>query len=232
MNQFSHLHLNSGIRVEVVERERDLEKEVKKEIDRIWETEAKKKGKTLFNGKILSMVKFNGKTMIAEYIDFKYALAQLINPELSKKLRIQPVGITAITSANNHILIGKRSSNVAVYPGRFELAPAGTVSDEVLKEGEADLKKQLLTELQEEIGIEPCRILQLAPTLLVKDPTLGYVEVCYRIEVEPSVMAEAKFSREEYDEVLWLTPKESLSHIQQHRSEYVPMSIYLLNQIS
>lgn len=232
MNQFSHLHLNSGIKVEVIERDKDIDQGVRKEVDRIWSEESKNKEKTLFNEKILSMIKFDGKTMTSEYVDYKYAIAQLINPDLSKKIKIQPVGITAITVANNHFLIGKRSCRVAVYPGKYEFAPAGTISPHVLKGAEVDLKRQLLIELREEVGIDPTQVIEAIPTLLIKDPKLGYVEVCYRIEVEPSAMSLTSFSKEEYEEMMWLGLKDLKTFIHKHRQECVPVCVYLFNQIS
>jgi len=231
MNQVSGVHVQSDFQVKIVSNSKVLSEELIQEIDEIWKKEKEKKGKHLFNGKILSMVSFDGKTLTGEFVEYKLLVAQLRNPDLIEAINVLPVGVSGVTMSHAHYLLGKRSKFVTMNPEYYELAPSGSVSEEVVKGDSVNIKKQIFLELQEEMGIATENIKKITPFALVKDLEKRYVEVCFRIEVNHDVTTGVDYAKDEYEEAMWLTRSEMIAHIREHKEEYVPVSIYIFNQI-
>ncbi|MEC7840512.1 MAG: hypothetical protein VX777_10785 [Chlamydiota bacterium] len=231
MNQVSGIHVQSDFQVKIVKSDKKLSEKTSNEVEKIWREEKQKRGKHLFNGKILSMISLDGSTLVGEFIDYKLLVAQLQNPALAEEINALPVGVSGITMASAHYLLGKRSEFVTMHPGYYELAPSGSVSEEVMVGEVVNLKKQIFLELQEEIGIPSECVTKITPFALVKDLDKRYVEVCFKIEVKQDVLAGVNFSKDEYQEAAWFTRSEIIAHMREHKNDYVPVSLYIFNQI-
>jgi 8-oxo-dGTP pyrophosphatase MutT (NUDIX family) len=109
-------------------------------------------------------------------------------------LGVRPLGVKGITRrADGRVLVGRRSSSVAGYPGCWEFAPGG-----VVEPGE-DPAGAVVKELAEETGLS-CD----APTAvaLVFDDVIRCWEAIYRI----TPAATELHASDEYDELAWCEP--------------------------
>ena len=104
-------------------------------------------------------------------------------PELYPNLRIQPLGVTGLLQNAEGLFFGYRSPGVAQQPDCWELIPAGGIDRNTLTEaGEIYPVEQLLTELEEEVGIDRAAI---APPRLVcfcKDSVNHVFDLVWELE--------------------------------------------------
>lgn len=226
MKYFDLIPFFSEPKMEIFPKRDRYDKNLEDIVDRIWENEMRENGTLLHNGSILSLRDFDGITFHFEITQYKYFIAQLRQPELIKEINILPVGVTGITTAGEYILIGKRSNFVSMNPNHYELAPAGSLDSNM------SINQQVIKEMEEEIGIPQQEILKITPIALAKDLKQNYAEIIHKIELLPDAMEKTLFSNLEYSSILWMTKKQLKEHIILNEKEYVPMSIFLIENLN
>lgn len=153
------------------------------EIARIWETEKSERGPGLFNGLIFSVAELSGNTVSGGFVEYRIFLAQVRRPELFLELRIQPLAVTGLLQNLEGIFFGFRSSGSALQPHCWELVPAGGIDASTLtRDGHIRPQEQLLTELEEEVGVK--RIDASAPRLVCfcEDSDLHIFDLVFELE--------------------------------------------------
>jgi hypothetical protein len=135
-------------------REPDLS--LQREVDAIWQAEISRAGSKLFNGPLFSVEQVADQTVIGRFVEYRSFVAQTRRPELFSELRIQPLGVTGLLRNTDGIFFGCRSSGVAHQANFWELIPAGGIDRKSLTQnGEIFPFRQLLAELEEEVGLAP-----------------------------------------------------------------------------
>ena len=102
---------------------------------------------------------------------------------------VRPIGVKAVTIAGGRVLMGRRSTTVAFYPGLWEFVPGGGLEPGV------DPDQQIARELHEEAHLAPS-----APAVAVAllfDPHAFTWEVVHRMELAAGAVPDAGW---EYDE--------------------------------
>ena len=110
-------------------------------------------------------------------------------------LGVRALGLKAFTWNGDDVLLGRRSSQVAGYPGFWEFAPAGGAEVGV------DPAEMILKELEEETGLHTT-----APPVALAvlfDPVVRTWEIVYRLRVAGR---QATPRPGEYDELRWVKP--------------------------
>jgi 8-oxo-dGTP pyrophosphatase MutT (NUDIX family) len=109
---------------------------------------------------------------------------------------VHPIGVKAVTIAGGRVLMGRRSTTVAFYPGLWEFVPGGGLEPGI------DPAQQVVKELDEEAGL----IARSAPIAiaLVADPVAFTWEVVHRLELVDGAMPELGW---EYDEFRFVAPE-------------------------
>lgn len=208
--------------------ERKINEATKLHIEEIWKKELVRTRGKLFNGTLLSAHEFDGRQLNGHFVEYKYYLAQTRDPSLEAELHVQPICVCGHTTANDCILIGKRSGHVTEYQNFYELVPAGGIDTSAVDKNNVDVIKQLKTELKEEAGIEAPMILGIVPSFLIHYPQTFTYEICAKIELDPSAKNLVADRDDEYTELLWI-PKNSMKEfVIQHRKEIIPLSLQLL----
>lgn len=200
-------------------------------VEHLWKKACEKSQETLFNGQILSLVSLEENRMIGRFVDYKYFIAQMLDPTLRDVLSINPVGISGITHAGDKILIGQRSAFVTQYKGLFEAAPSGGINTSALNGSSIDYLKAITLELEEETGITPSQILEITPFALVKHKALHFVEICINIIVEPSLQKTHVHREGEYQDCAWMEKSQITEKIKKQPSLFVPLSVFLLERV-
>jgi 8-oxo-dGTP pyrophosphatase MutT (NUDIX family) len=108
-------------------------------------------------------------------------------------LGVRALGLKAFTWNGDQVLVGRRSKQVAGYPGCWEFAPSGGAGVGV------DPAAMILQELSEETGLGAA--LPPVAIALLADPIVRTWEIVYRLvasarEVRPRLL--------EYDELQWV----------------------------
>ncbi|MCE5318710.1 MAG: NUDIX domain-containing protein [Parachlamydia sp.] len=222
--------LTPQFRIEVAESPRGftLSDYEKARVEMLWLEEVAAHPSTTFNGQILNFLSLEGERLLGEFVDYKFYLAQLRDPQLQPSLQITPVTISGLTFSGNKVLFGRRSQEVTQYRGLYEAVPSGGIDPHALQGGQIDLKEQFQRELWEETGISVTEVKGIQPFLLVYDPSTHMYEICAVIEVNYPVVSEERKPTAEYQEFIWVSKSEMKSFTAKHSAEFVPFSLYLL----
>ena len=209
-----------------------LPSEVLAQIESIWNEEQQKRGQFLFNGKILNHISHDSHHLVGHFVEYKHYLAQLRDPTLRPFLPIQGVGMTGVTFAENHVLMGRRASHVTSYPNKLEFAPAGGVDADYVENDLFLLNKALLSELHEEVGYNTNAVESLQPFALISEPHINHWEICTRIILKPHQKDLLTPTSPEYSEIFWLPINTLNSFFDQHANDIIPMSRFIERVIS
>ncbi len=127
---------------------------------------------------------YSGPVLAVVSIDFERGVFHCRRDEF-KRLAVQPevrtgvhlLSVTGVLTARDaagrrHVLLGRRGRQTRVYPGMWELAPAGGVPPPHASRGdlgEEDVVAQLLDEGEEELGLRFERARVRPPCLIARD---------------------------------------------------------------
>jgi hypothetical protein len=160
-----------------------LPRPLQREVDEIWQTERAWRGSTLFDGPLFSVEEFFPPTVAGRFVAFRRYLAQERRPELFSELRIQPLSVTGLLQNAEGLFFGYRSSAVALQPNCWELIPSGGVDRTTLTEtGQIHPAGQILTELQEEVGINAAAVVSPRLICFCEYPLQHTFELVWELE--------------------------------------------------
>jgi hypothetical protein len=127
---------------------------VRARVEELWGVEKQARGAALFDGKLFSIASIEAERIVGWLTSYKYFVAQLREPSLFESLQVRPLGVTGLFVCADGVVCGLRGNHVQQDAGLWEIGPSGGVDDStVTAEGRIDLAKQILAELQEEIGV-------------------------------------------------------------------------------
>lgn len=199
------------------------------EVDKIWAEQ--QKSRLLFDGLLLSVKAVTDEFLIGDWVDYRYMVAQQHSPSLRSVLNIVPVGISAITSCGDSVLIGRRAEFLANYPNCYECAPSGGVDADSVKGNEVDIATFIMKELEEEVGIFPKHVAKVEPTTLCFDPVGQAYEVVVSIELQPEAYHMISATME-YPEIFWLKKSEISAFLNLHKDAILPLTQELLKRVA
>lgn len=197
------------------------------EVKRIWEEQ--QKSRLLFDGLLFSVIHVEENCLIGKWVDYKYMIAQRYSPVLKSVLNVVPLGISAITTCGDSVLLGKRADFLANYPGCYECAPSGGVDPSTVNGNEVDLLALILKELEEEVGIDKNFISSIKLINLIYDSEAHSYELVATIELKEEALSLAAAS-EEYPEVFWVKQSEISAFLNLHKDAILPLSQMLLRR--
>jgi hypothetical protein len=198
-------------------------------IEKIWQEQKSLRGDALFNGQLLSFVKYEQDCLVGRFVEYKHYIAQYINSSLRPVLHIEPVTINGLTIASGKLLIGKRSSLVTNYPGRLELVPSGVIDDKYLVNSQIDYVSQALNELAEEADLTKKDVENVSAFSLVHDHGAGNYEICVLVSVKQSAIEKLPEQTSEYEMLAWWCRDEVLQAISDQQ-DFVPLSLHIIDQ--
>jgi hypothetical protein len=157
----------------------------------------------------------NGQFVITKYTEQWMRGAFL--PYSSTKKR-KKGAVSGIIISKNGILIARRAGHVNQYPNFFECVPSGALQ-------QVDHKAQLLEELIEETSIDPVHIERSFLLFLIEDQETQTVDICSLIQLDDLCIPTVN---KEYTDAQWIYLDELLPFSYQHRNEFVPTSLILI----
>ena len=140
------------------------------EIDRLWSRERARRPEGLFDGRIFSVSTIEPARIFGHFVDYRQYIAQVLRPELFDRLRVRPLGVSALTSSPEGVVLGLRNLATTQNAGLWELAPSGGLDPACCDDqARVDFKAQILSELREELGLEPDQVDDPVPFCLLED---------------------------------------------------------------
>lgn len=158
----------------------------------------------LFDGRILAFLEADaGAGRISARVErYKRMATQTIDDAAMTQLGVTGIVTAPGADGARRVLLGRRSADTHVYPGRWELAPSGGVDAPrpgVSTLSIADIRGQLERELIEETGVDAAGLL-MVPIALCRDPGAPSMDVVFRIDLDA---LPARHATWEFDELVW-----------------------------
>lgn len=204
---------------------------LRQHIDALWKQALSIHEKTLFNGPIAVFSHRESSCIYVQKAEYKTLTAMRLDPALAEELKLYPFGVSGLTCCKQAVLMGKRSSKVAYRPGFYECAPAGSLEPRVTGEERLiDVKKQLLSEFEEEVGLPLSCVEKVEPLALVLDKRERIYDICYRIRLTPEAQEQIPRETEEYYPLFWLQEREVSSFLKENQEILIHQTIALLSR--
>jgi len=158
-------------------------------IEAYWKKHARN---SMFNAPKTLVTGIEGNVLSTRQADYKEVFYRLSNP----KSNAMPVGVTGIVvDADNNVIIGRRAESTSQYMGLWETAPAGSIDQ---WDEHNTIENQLLTELNEELGISKDSVAKLGMLGLIKDLAHNQLDfvyvICTRQPLKTLTMQIAEYS--------------------------------------
>jgi hypothetical protein len=125
----------------------------------------------LFNGRVFSADAITPTDITGHVTEFRRVVAQMEDPTLFGALGLRSLAVCGVMRCTDGVPVGRRPPAAIYQPGMWQLPPAGSVdAGAVTPDGRVDLRAQVLTELQEELGVDPASIDAVRPLCVVEHP--------------------------------------------------------------
>ena len=127
---------------------------------------------TLFNGRVFSADHVAPDVIIGHWSEYRRVVAQFMDPGLRAVLQVNNLAVCGVlVCADGTVAIGRREAGSVYQAGLWQLPPAGSIDGRSARTGGVDLAHALLTELQEELGLDATTVASLGPLCVVRHPT-------------------------------------------------------------
>jgi len=192
---------------------------VDRDVERLWQAASQRVAAggagRLFNGRVFSVDAITPRLITGHLTEFRRAVAQMERPELFAELGVRSLAVCGVLRCADGVVVGRRHHAAIYQAGMWQLPPAGSVdAGAVAEDGSVDLRRQLLGELWEELGLLPDAVGEPRPLCIVEHPgshvsDLGMALVT-RLSAAAVLAAHRAGGNAEYEEML-VMPEAGLS---------------------
>lgn len=186
--------------------------DLENEVDRLWLAEQNRRGKAIFNGRIMSASTVSSNGIHGYIVEYRHLIAQRARPELFKDLQVRPVAVSGLFECADGIVFGLRSGSMTQDAGLWELVPSGGIDTSKINDDNrqqttdnVDFLSQILTELHQEIGIKSSCVSSIKPFCLVDDTDSHVLDIGIAMEsplsADKVLRAHRLNATKEYDEL-------------------------------
>jgi hypothetical protein len=163
------------VEVRVVRTMPDLPRETEAAIEELWQEASRRVAAggagRLFNGRVFSADAITPHRVTGHLTEFRRMVAQMERPGLFAMLGLRPLAVCGVLRCAGGVVVGRRHPAAIYQAGMWQLPPAGSVdSGAVGDDGMVDLRRQLLGELQEELGLAADTVDAPRPLCIVEHP--------------------------------------------------------------
>jgi len=125
----------------------------------------------LFNGQVFSIDTLRPDRITGHLTEYRRLVAQVEDHALYPELGVRVLAAAGVLRCSGGIVLGCRPGAAIYQPGMWQLCPAGSVDAGALRpNGMMDYRRQLLSELHEELGISPETVSDVTPLCVVEHP--------------------------------------------------------------
>ena len=168
----------------------DLDAALEAEVQALWEAEQARRGGNLFNNRLFSVQTLDEDRIVGRFVEYRLFVAQRAKPALFERLGVRPLAVSGLLRCAQGVVFGLRHGATTQESGLWELVPSGGVGPAAdAGEGRVDVRRQLLDELGEEIGLDAGSVTDVRPFCLVEDTESNVLDI--GIELVTVLEAEA-----------------------------------------
>ena len=140
------------------------------EVAAIWEREKAGRPDGLFDGRIFSVAASARERISGCFVPYRRLIAERANPKLFAGLQVRPLAVSGLLVSADGVVFGRRAAGLTEDAGRWELVPSGGVAPECADaSGRVDIRRQILAELAEEVGLDANDVSVSGPFCAVED---------------------------------------------------------------
>ncbi|MFH0983683.1 MAG: NUDIX domain-containing protein [Planctomycetota bacterium] len=206
-------------------------------VDDIWVHGRARLGEALYDAPILIYqdheIAGDLTTLHGVYQPYRYYYAQCRSEGLN--CGVEPIGVSGLMvlcdSGTRAVVLGRRGTTVAQYPGRWECVPSGGVDDAyACPDGTVDFAAMLLHEFEEETCLPAEHVRRVTPFAVIYDRVARTYDICCGLEVgtgRDELLGAMRHS-DEYTEVRWVAQQELDDCLRQLGSQLIPLSKAIL----
>jgi hypothetical protein len=189
----------------------ELPTAVGREVDRLWRIASDRVAAggagRLFNGRVFSADRITPHLVTGHLTEFRRIVAQMERPELFAELGLRPLAVCGVLCCAGGVVVGRRHHAAIYQAGMWQLPPAGSVdAGAVAEDGTVELRRQLLGELWEELGVPADAVGEPRPLCIVEHPGSHVSDVgmalVTRLSAEAMLAAHRSGGNTEYGQVL------------------------------
>ena len=145
------------------------------EVERLWRLASERVSAggagRMFNGRVFSVDAISPHQVSGHLTEYRRLVAQIERPELFAELRVRSFAVCSVLRCPDGVVIGQRHRAAVYQAGMWQLPPAGSVdANAVAGDGTVDVRRQLLAELREELGLLPEAVGKPRPLCIVEHP--------------------------------------------------------------
>jgi 8-oxo-dGTP pyrophosphatase MutT (NUDIX family) len=169
----------------------------------------------MFNGQVFSADAITPYLVTGHLTEYRRTVAQMERPELFAELGVRSLAVCGVLCCAEGVVVGRRHRAAVYQAGMWQLPPAGSVDAAAVgQDGVVDLRRQLLRELQEELGLPAEDVEEPRPLCIVEHPgshvsDLGLALVT-RLSAEAVLEAHRRDGNTEYEQMR-IVPEASLA---------------------
>ncbi len=196
--------------VRIERRMPDLPAAVDREVERLWHTASERAAAggagRMFNGRVFSADTITPHLITGYLAEYRRVVAQIEDPKLFAELGVRSLAVCGVLRGTGGVVVGRRHRAANYQPGMWQLAPAGSVdAGAVAADGTIDLRRQLLQEMREELGLPPDVVDEPRPLCVVEHPgshvsDLG-LALSTRLSAEAVLTAHRSGGNAEYEQI-------------------------------
>jgi hypothetical protein len=167
--------VNQDVEVRITREMPALSAALEARIDAIWFQAAARVAASgageLFNGRVFSIDTITPGRITGHLTEYRRMIAQAEDHALFDELGVRSLAACGVLRCPDGIVIGRRLAGAVYQPGMWQLCPAGSVDAGARRpDGTMDFRGQLLTELREELGLDPIVASDVTPLCVVEHP--------------------------------------------------------------
>ncbi len=175
MDRFVTHELAADVRVRVGRAMPGLPDHLDHEVEWLWQAACRRVAAggagRLFNGRVFSADTISPHEVTGHLTEFRRIVAQMERPSLFADLGVRPLAVCGVLRCMGGVVVGRRHPAAIYQAGMWQLPPAGSVDAAAVgADGVVDLRRQLLAELREELGLSPESVGEPRALCIVEHP--------------------------------------------------------------
>jgi hypothetical protein len=226
MDESRIFQLAEDFRILITRPEPVLSAAVSRDIESHWQ-KALTTNPLLFNGMVFSADVTARSLISGHFTEFRRVVAQMRDPALYESLGLHPISVSGVLFCRERsrascttLVLGRRSRKSIFQSSIWQLPPAGCLDDKaIILGGEIDWRRQLLSELVEELGM-PAAAVEIIPSIgMVEYPAIHAMEIIIPLKCrwssEDILETHRRSGNDEYEELRLVQAEDVLDTIGQ-----------------
>ena len=189
-NEWEVHEVAADVRFRVVRPMPPLPPALDAEVERLWSAARRRVSARLFNGRVFSADVITPDLVCGHWTEFRRIVAQMDRHDLFPVLGLRSLAVGGVVICPDGVVFGRRPVDAVYQAGEWQLPPAGSVDSSAAgPEGNVDVRRQFLSELREELGLDADAVGEPRLLCLVEHPGSRVLDLGIAVSTDLSAAA-------------------------------------------